>query len=158
MNDISKQWSGNYYLGNPWGFMIKSGQMPRSENGKSSCWTMVPQTPFCPCLLLNLSPSWVNLLNEKSTRVFEEIDKQYYFAFTIMPKTYLLLVYEYGELKTWYINRHSYQNKEQLYPLHRSPRPDPCKFVWRTYIYCISKNASNVSIRWTPTEQFPRKK
>lgn len=47
-------------LGNPWGFMIKSGQMPRSENGKSSCWTMVPQTPFCPCLLLNLSPTYMN--------------------------------------------------------------------------------------------------
>lgn len=40
--------------------MIKSGQMPRSENGKSSCWTMVPQTPFCPCLLLNLSPTYMN--------------------------------------------------------------------------------------------------
>nr|GMD25946.1 hypothetical protein A4E30_00093 [Ipomoea batatas] len=37
--------------------MIRSGHMPRSENGKSSCWTMLPQTPFCPCLLLNLSPS-----------------------------------------------------------------------------------------------------
>lgn len=32
--------------------------MPLSENGKSSCWTIVPQTPFCPCLLLNLSPSY----------------------------------------------------------------------------------------------------
>jgi len=46
------------YLGNPCGFIIKSGQMPRSEKTKSSCWTIVPHTPFCPCRLLNLSPTW----------------------------------------------------------------------------------------------------
>lgn len=54
---ISIKLSKEFYLGNPWGFIIKSGHIPRSENGKSSCWTMVPQTPFCPCLLLNLSPT-----------------------------------------------------------------------------------------------------
>lgn len=54
------------YLGNPWGFIIRSGQMPRSVKGKSSCWTMVPQTPFCPCLLLNLSPTYAHEIEIKS--------------------------------------------------------------------------------------------
>ena len=43
--------------GNPWGFIIKSGQTPLSLKGMSSCRTMLPTTPFCPCRLLNLSPS-----------------------------------------------------------------------------------------------------
>ena len=43
--------------GNPWGFIIKSGQTPLSLKGMSSCRTILPTTPFCPCLLLNLSPS-----------------------------------------------------------------------------------------------------
>jgi hypothetical protein len=37
--------------------MIRSGLQPVSENGISYSFTMRPQTPFCPCLLENLSPS-----------------------------------------------------------------------------------------------------
>lgn len=65
---IKTSWTKIYYLGNPWGFIIKSGQMPRSENGKSSCWIMVPQTPFCPCLLLNLSPTWRDNIHKKKSQ------------------------------------------------------------------------------------------
>lgn len=65
---IKTSWTKVYYLGNPWGFIIKSGQMPRSENGKSSCWIMVPQTPFCPCLLLNLSPTWRDNIRKKESQ------------------------------------------------------------------------------------------
>jgi len=39
------------------GFMMRSGHTPFSEKGRSSCATMAPHTPFCPCRLLNLSPS-----------------------------------------------------------------------------------------------------
>mmetsp|Transcript_29596 Transcript_29596/g.95622 ORF Transcript_29596/g.95622 Transcript_29596/m.95622 type:complete len:208 (-) Transcript_29596:2340-2963(-) len=43
--------------GKPCGFMMISGQMPRSEKGMSSCATIRPMTPFCPCREENLSPS-----------------------------------------------------------------------------------------------------
>ena len=43
--------------GKPCGFMMMSGQMPRSEKGMSSCGTMWPMTPFCPWRDENLSPS-----------------------------------------------------------------------------------------------------
>lgn len=36
--------------GKPWGFMTTSGTMPSSLKGKSSCGTISPHTPFCPCL------------------------------------------------------------------------------------------------------------
>ena len=36
--------------GNPCGFMIKSGVMPRSENGKSLCGRITPHTPFWPAI------------------------------------------------------------------------------------------------------------
>ena len=45
------------HVGQAHGFMMRSGQMPRSEKGRSACCTMVPTTPFCPCRLLNLSPT-----------------------------------------------------------------------------------------------------
>jgi hypothetical protein len=53
----ASQLSRDTNLGKPWGFMIRSGQIPLSEKGKSSCCTIVPHTPFWPCLLLNLSPT-----------------------------------------------------------------------------------------------------
>mmetsp|Transcript_43054 Transcript_43054/g.100899 ORF Transcript_43054/g.100899 Transcript_43054/m.100899 type:complete len:205 (+) Transcript_43054:618-1232(+) len=43
--------------GKPCGFMMMSGQTPRSEKGRSSCCTMRPMTPFCPWRDENLSPS-----------------------------------------------------------------------------------------------------
>eukprot|EP00960_Hanusia_phi_P030336 748533-Hanusia_phi.AAC.2 len=43
--------------GNPWGFMMRSGQRPSSVKGMSSWGMMMPVTPFCPCLDENLSPS-----------------------------------------------------------------------------------------------------
>ena len=36
--------------------MIKSGVIPSSVKGIPSGGTMCPITPFCPCLLANLSP------------------------------------------------------------------------------------------------------
>lgn len=43
--------------GNAWGLMIRSGLMPVfAENGMSMSGHSWEQTPFCPCLLLNLSP------------------------------------------------------------------------------------------------------
>lgn len=43
--------------GNAWGLMMRSGLMPVfAENGMSMSGHNCEQTPFCPCLLLNLSP------------------------------------------------------------------------------------------------------
>jgi len=42
--------------GNPWGFIIMSGHHPLSLKGISIYGTMIPTTPFWPCLELNLSP------------------------------------------------------------------------------------------------------
>jgi len=39
------------------GLIIRSGTVPSSENGRSSCGTIKPMTPFCPCRDANLSPS-----------------------------------------------------------------------------------------------------
>ncbi len=39
------------------GLIMRSGIMPSSVNGMSSCGTTAPMTPFCPCLDANLSPS-----------------------------------------------------------------------------------------------------
>lgn len=43
-------------LGIAWGFTIKSGDIPSHVNGMSSCLYVMPQVPFCPCRLANLSP------------------------------------------------------------------------------------------------------
>lgn len=59
--------------------------MPLSENGKSSCWTIVPQTPFCPCLLLNLSPSYSNKYREGNQST---TNKEHYLAI-IKTRDYL---------------------------------------------------------------------
>lgn len=43
--------------GNAWGLIIRSGRIPECpENGISTSGHNCEQTPFCPCLLLNLSP------------------------------------------------------------------------------------------------------
>lgn len=43
--------------GNAWGLMMRSGRMPVfPENGISTSGHNWEHTPFCPCLLLNLSP------------------------------------------------------------------------------------------------------
>ena len=38
-------------------YYCSPGQIPWSLNGMSSWFTINPQTPFCPCLLENLSPN-----------------------------------------------------------------------------------------------------
>ena len=43
--------------GKPWGFMIRSGFIPLSLNGRSTAGWISPHTPFCPWRLENLSPS-----------------------------------------------------------------------------------------------------
>lgn len=43
--------------GKAWGLIIRSGRIPVApENGISTSGHSCEQTPFCPCLLLNLSP------------------------------------------------------------------------------------------------------
>lgn len=43
--------------GNAWGLIIRSGRIPvTAEKGISISGHSWEQTPFCPCLLLNLSP------------------------------------------------------------------------------------------------------
>ena len=44
-------------VGIAWGFRIKSGFTPSAVNGMSSSGIIIPTTPFCPCLLENLSPN-----------------------------------------------------------------------------------------------------
>lgn len=61
--------------------------MPLSENGKSSCWTIVPQTPFCPCLLLNLSPSYGNKYRERNQSTTS--NKKHYYLTIIKTRDYL---------------------------------------------------------------------